>query len=525
MSASYSAEDRAFLKGIGRVHQPETRMATADPEEHILSNSSEFNAHREELLAMFDAYLGTGYDRKKIESVLAAQAHLHVLQQNLAKLLHLRQLSRECYVDQFNQTLMLTFRACESILGEEDFGKLFGGRAEEMGGFIDKGVFLAKTDEALESEGSPHANAPSRAQRSRRNLDSAPSERTTNVIRLLARRTGASIGGRVPGPSDTQETGRRPESEEEGSRGDVQLSKTELALALARSHKFIKVAHWEEFKVVRITLAVKPVPCFTLELLDELSQLFSDIELHRSQIRHLVVASEGDRIFSFGVDLELMVSLVRSNDLDRLQYYGRRCTELISWLLGAAENGIQTTALVQGDVFGGAIGFLLPFHTVICEESVRGGFPEALFDHFASFASWNLLCWKLNAKLASELILGSHMYTAKELVDFGVFDVLARDGSGESAVWTQFKRSNYRQSTELEIRRAAAQLGPISRDQLIAASDAWAQSALRLTERSLTMIRRLRSAQSKDAGIEEFGAQKHNVRALGSRKEGAKPNP
>ena len=104
--------------------------------------------------------------------------------------------------------------------------------------------------------------------------------------------------------------------------------------------------------MLTVRICVKPIQCYSLAAMAELQQVFNDITANPGLVRHFVMASDVPGVFNFGGDLSLFVLLVRARDLDSLRLYARRCIDLVWWLENAAQIGVHTTALVQGDTLG-----------------------------------------------------------------------------------------------------------------------------------------------------------------------------
>lgn len=107
---------------------------------------STYSTHEQEIVAMFDAFLGADYSQEKKRAVLAAQKLLHQHQAIATQQLENGDLLATEYVDRFNNLLSLMFKECESVLGSEDFVMLFGAPPDEMQGFIDKELFLQQRE-------------------------------------------------------------------------------------------------------------------------------------------------------------------------------------------------------------------------------------------------------------------------------------------------------------------------------------------------------------------------------------------
>ena len=114
---------------------------------HALSQAVQgepsMDTNRDEMLAMFDSFLGEDFDSSKKESVIRLQQNLHRGQTLLAKQLEHRVITDAEYVDRFNHLVATVFEACENLLGVSNFEALFGAPRSEMQGYINKGTFVA----------------------------------------------------------------------------------------------------------------------------------------------------------------------------------------------------------------------------------------------------------------------------------------------------------------------------------------------------------------------------------------------
>lgn len=100
------------------------------------------DTRHEEFQAMADVFLGSDYDRVRLERVESLQVTLDRDHASLLRRLDAGELSPEEYVEAFNGKLSSMFEWIEKTLGADDFVKLFGAPPNELGGFIDKETFL-----------------------------------------------------------------------------------------------------------------------------------------------------------------------------------------------------------------------------------------------------------------------------------------------------------------------------------------------------------------------------------------------
>ncbi|HLL10074.1 MAG TPA: enoyl-CoA hydratase, partial [Rubrivivax sp.] len=128
-----------------------------------------------------------------------------------------------------------------------------------------------------------------------------------------------------------------------------------VAGLLGRPYRTIRLEWSTELRLLRVRTAVKPIQCYSLAAMSELQQMLSDIAANPGLLRHFVMTSDVPRVFNFGGDLALFVLLVRAGDVESLKLYGRRCVDLVWWMENAANLGIHTTVLSQGDTLGGGL--------------------------------------------------------------------------------------------------------------------------------------------------------------------------
>jgi DSF synthase len=279
-----------------------------------------------------------------------------------------------------------------------------------------------------------------------------------------------------------------------------------LAAMLARPYRTIKLEWTPELAMLRIRTCVRPIQCYSLAAMTELQFAFDDLAAYPGIARHMVMSSDVPRVFNFGGDLALFVLLVRARDVDSLKMYGRRCVDLIWWMETAAQRGLYTTVLVQGDALGGGLEAALPFHKIIFERSVQAGFPEVLFNLFPGMGAWNFTIRKAGFAVANDMVLSGRLYTAEELQQRGLIDLVVNDGDGEAAMEQAVRAVEPRLRGTLAALRAQRFAAPITYESLTTIVDRWAEAALTLTDRDLRLMERLVRAQARKAGGGEEGA-------------------
>jgi DSF synthase len=277
-----------------------------------------------------------------------------------------------------------------------------------------------------------------------------------------------------------------------------------------------------EFGVLWGLMNPTPRPTFNPQLLAELRGFVDSIiqpsgliwdENGEHLINYAVIASKVPGVFNLGGDLSVFREAIGTHDRDMLVQYGRKCVDnLYPWSRNCGLP-LTTIALVQGDALGGGFECALSASVLVAEESVRMGFPEILFNLFPGMGAYSFLARKVGRRTTEELITSGILYTARQLYDMGVVDVLAPDDEGEAAVYSfirkHAKAANGRRAIEM-VRR---EVEPVTHEELMRVVGIWADAALRLTERDLRLMERLLRAQSK-SGNAGFDAASASVTPL-----------
>lgn len=246
----------------------------------------------------------------------------------------------------------------------------------------------------------------------------------------------------------------------------------------------------------------EPRQCFSPRLLQELLSWCHEVtaqidDPERPDVRYMVTASSHQGVFSYGGDLGRFSELIRAGNREQLHQYAKVCIEpLYLNAVHLNRNGLKSIALVQGDALGGGFECALSGNVLIAERGIKLGFPEILFNLFPGMGAMTLLGRKIGHQQAEKIILSGRLYTAEEMFEAGVIDILVEKGEGESAVH-EFIRKEARQRNGTLALRAAREISqPISHAELMRIAEIWVDAALRLDTKDLRMMERLVARQN-----------------------------
>jgi len=244
-----------------------------------------------------------------------------------------------------------------------------------------------------------------------------------------------------------------------------------------------------------------PRPCFTPTLLADIKSFFGSVKREIDsdegrEIEYLVLASEFEGTFNLGGDLNLFKTLIENRDAEQLQKYADACVDVLYQNVNSLNRDLTTISLVQGDALGGGFEAALSSDVLIAEKGVKMGLPEVLFNLFPGMGAYSFLSRKIGNMAAEKMILSGKLYSAEELHEMGVVDVLAEKGEGEKAVYAYIKREKRIANSVRAMRKVKAYCNPVSYEELRNITKIWVQAALNLKKKDLRMMARLIARQN-----------------------------
>ena len=247
----------------------------------------------------------------------------------------------------------------------------------------------------------------------------------------------------------------------------------------------------------------EPRPCLNTTLIDELFQFQLQLtatykEQDTSTVwpfRHLILASKIPGIYNLGGDIELFRQYILSRDDEKLRDYAYKAINLVVRNINNLDLPITSIALVQGQALGGGFETALSSDVIIAERSSRLGFPEILFNLFPGMGAYNLLSRRIGPALAERIIVSGETYSAAQLYDMGVIDILAENGEGVRATIDYMKSHNQSHNTIRAMKKIRQIVHPISKENLYGIVDIWIEAAMNLSKKDLVKMERLLQLQ------------------------------
>jgi len=261
----------------------------------------------------------------------------------------------------------------------------------------------------------------------------------------------------------------------------------------------VELTHDSRFDVYRCFLKPTAPRYFTPELLEVLLRLQRSVRYlppldygpgDHMYMQYHVLGSRIPGVFSLGGDLGRLEQLIHAGDRNGLRKYGKACLGLVLDTVHRDGPSRTTIALVQGLALGGGFEAALACDVLIAERGSELGFPEVLFNLFPGMGAYSLLLQRVAPGIASRLIESGRRYSAEELHELGVIDILADPRCGDQEV-SSFIRRHRRSSRGINAFCRSKQIEtPIDRDRLIATLEIWVDCALSLRSADMRILHR-----------------------------------
>lgn len=261
-----------------------------------------------------------------------------------------------------------------------------------------------------------------------------------------------------------------------------------------------------EHGIIWTEMNPRDIPCCTDELLDDLYHNHKTIENCGGAIqignefvpvRYSVVSSRVPDVFNLGGHLELFSKLIRNKNHRALVDYSIKCLDVMYSRICHFNLPLITLSLIQGEALGGGFEAALTSDIIIAERRSKIGFPEILFNLIPGHGAFSLVSRKVGVAHAEKMILSGKIYSAEELYDIGLVDVLAEDGEGEAALYDYVKRQGRRSNGYMAVQKAKQRFNPLSYQEMMDITMVWADAALLLSDRDLHVMDRFVKSQNK----------------------------
>ncbi len=213
--------------------------------------------------------------------------------------------------------------------------------------------------------------------------------------------------------------------------------------------------------------------------------------------RYWVFGSATPGIFNLGGDLRIFVEHLRKRDREGMFEYAKSCVDACYTNYINNNLPIISLALVNGDALGGGLEAAISCDVVIAERGVKLGFPEILFGLFPGMGAYTFLARKIGAPKTEALMTEARIYTADEMQDIGVVDIVVDQGEGETAVHDYIKDHDAKFRAMRSIYNIRKLTSRVEYDEMIRVAQYWVETAMGLRDADLRKMERLARAQDR----------------------------
>jgi len=251
-----------------------------------------------------------------------------------------------------------------------------------------------------------------------------------------------------------------------------------------------------------------PRPCFTPQLLDDLIKFYQVVHNKSNEeiraglspsIKYLILASYRPGVFSLGGDLSLFMECIKERDRNKLDNYMRLSIDVLYKTHTNLDVPLSTIALIRGNALGAGFEGALSCDYLVAEKSVQRGFPEVLFNMFPGMGAYSFLSRRINTAQVEKMILSGRIYSAQELYEMGVVDVVAEDGDGINEINKFIKILTKNKNTRSALLKIRHRVNPVSLQELLDIGEIWVDAAMSLSSRELKIMERLVRSQDRMA--------------------------
>ena len=251
-----------------------------------------------------------------------------------------------------------------------------------------------------------------------------------------------------------------------------------------------------------------PRPCFTPQLLDDLIKFYQVVHNKSNEeiraglspsIKYLILASYRPGVFSLGGDLSLFIECIKERDRNKLDNYMRLSIDVLYKTHTNLDVPLSTIALIRGNALGAGFEGALSCDYLVAEKSVQLGFPEVLFNMFPGMGAYSFLSRRINTAQVEKMILSGRIYSAQELYEMGVVDVVAEDGDGINEINKFIKILTKNKNTRSALLKIRHRVNPVSLQELLDIGEIWVDAAMSLSSRELKIMERLVRSQDRMA--------------------------
>jgi DSF synthase len=271
------------------------------------------------------------------------------------------------------------------------------------------------------------------------------------------------------------------------------------------TYQTLNVRYQKEQRALFFAMNPGGIPCFSHQLLQDIdtfqvrtsSQLSEKIDSVQP-VDYLVFTSDAPGIFNLGGDLAFFVDCIRQGNRAVLSQYARLSIDVLHRnYTNLNVDTLTTISLVNGAALGAGFEAALSSDYIIAEEGTEFKFPEVVFNMFPGMGSFSFLARRIPAATVERMIINAEGYSAEQLYDMGIVDMIADKGKLNEAFENFIRKLRKTRITRKAVLQMRNRLFPLDKQELYDIAEYWLESAFSLSDRDVNAMSRLVRAQSK----------------------------
>lgn len=327
-----------------------------------------------------------------------------------------------------------------------------------------------------------------------RDLRQVESHSGASEISTLLRRHAASDRPPQPGP----------EAAHQEKAAGLGLGVAEQLRFFSRTYEELDVRFDPNTRSIWCSLHPHGRTCFTPGMIRELVTLHHAIQglvaaqppEQEALVHYYVQRSSVPGIYNTGGDLSYLIDRIGHGDRESIRRYAYGCVDAVFHIATGFDSGLVSVCLLEGDALGGGLEGALCCNYIIAERGVHLGLPEILFNCFPGMGAYSMLARRIGAAKAERMILSGKIYSAEQMHEMGVVDLVIDDGMGEQAV-RDYVGDDRKFAPRRAIYCARQRVNPLTLAELRDITDLWVESVMKLAPTDLRRMRLLQAAQAR----------------------------
>lgn len=247
--------------------------------------------------------------------------------------------------------------------------------------------------------------------------------------------------------------------------------------------------------------------CFTRQTLADMADaresmrgLFRQTGTAAFPIDYVALASRKPGVFNLGGDLAMFARSIRQGEREALRAYAHACIDVMHGMISAYGLPVVTLAVISGQALGGGFEAALAQDYLFADDTASLGVPEVAFNTFPGMGAITLLTRRIGAASTEQIVSSGETYTAKQLYDRDVVDVLClQQNAREAALAWMVEGGAAKTERRRAVTAARRKCFPVSLEELIDIVDVWTDCSCSVTTKDLRHMDRLVAAQKRMA--------------------------